>query len=78
MANLVSKLSQHIHSFSSRGTIELLLREGVSEEGLLSQDSIVKSRLSIVEVPGCRSSELHVRLLVERDDDNVHLLVNSF
>jgi hypothetical protein len=29
VANLVSKLSQHIHSFSSRGTIELLLPEGV-------------------------------------------------
>jgi len=38
----------------------------------------VISRLSIVEAPGCRSSELHVMLLVERDDDNVHLLVNSF
>jgi hypothetical protein len=34
--------------------------------------------LSIVEAPGCKSSELHVMLLVERDDDNVHLLVNSF
>jgi hypothetical protein len=38
----------------------------------------VISRLSIVEALGCKSSELHVMLLIERDNDNVHLLVNSF